>query len=42
MVKEQQNDNLEEEKRWYKAAQLTDVIQSTFISIVYLVKLLFS
>jgi hypothetical protein len=42
IVKEQQNENLKEEKWWYKAAQLTDIIESRFISIVYLVNLLIS
>jgi hypothetical protein len=42
MVKKQQNENLEAEKLWYKAAQLTDIIESTFFLIVYLVNLLLS
>lgn len=42
MVKKQQNENLEAVKLWYKAAQLTDIIEYAFISTVYLVNLLLS
>jgi hypothetical protein len=42
MIKEQQNEKLEAEKLCYKAAHLIDIIESTFISIVYLVNLLLS